>query len=99
MLLSLGRIGRKKRRRKAPRYPRKRLRLTRRGIEHAHEHEEEHEQEQEQEQEGPNVSRTAHHPLSGKRERLPDNGISDGRSILRHALRSVLRAPCFVMTR
>jgi hypothetical protein len=33
----------------APRYPRKRLRLTRRGIEHEHEHEEEHEDE------GPNV--------------------------------------------
>ena len=77
--------------------PRKRLRLTRRGIEyeheheHEHEHKHEHEHEQEQEQEGPNVSRTAHHPLSGKRERLPDNGISDGRSILRHALCSVLR--------
>ena len=27
----------------APRYPRKRLRLTRRGIEHEHEHEHEHE--------------------------------------------------------
>ena len=79
--------------------PRKRLRLTRRGIEYEHEHEHEHEHEQEQEQEGPNVSRTAHHPLSGKRERLPYNGISDGRSILRHALRSVLCAPCFVMTR
>src|SRR5438874_12148846 len=37
--------------------PRKRLRLTRRGIEYEHEHEHEHEGE------GPNISRTAHHPL------------------------------------
>src|SRR6476659_9256456 len=43
------------------------------------------------------TSTTARHPLSGKRERLPYNGISDCRSILLHAPRSLLLAPCSLL--
>jgi hypothetical protein len=56
------------------------------GVEHEHEHEHEHE--------GPNVYNCIH-SVSGKRERLPYNGIPDRRSCL--TLCSILYALCSML--
>ena len=79
----------------APRYPRKRLRLTRRGIEHEHEHEEEHEDE------GPNVYDCV--SLSERQAGALALQRDFRSSILSYSILfapcSVLRAPCSVTTR